>query len=139
MYPFPGIVCNRAVDKTHIFYFFLNNNYMFGKLWTSFQMGGLCNHYEERVVWTNLSIFWNGNRAVDKTHPARSTCLKYKKILTFKTKQIPNTKTSYENTFFAFRFQFELFSCPKQLNRWPCHSLTDSLTVLLLLTCKERP
>ena len=36
-----------------------------------------------------------------------------------------------------------LFSCPEQLNRWPCHSLThsltDSLTVLLLLTYKERP
>ena len=35
------------------------------------------------------------------------------------------------------------FSCPKQLNRWPCHSLTDwltdSLRVLLLLTYKERP
>ena len=26
------------------------------------------------------------------------------------------------------------FSCPEQLNRWPCHWLTHSLTVLLLLT-----
>ena len=23
---------------------------------------------------------------------------------------------------------FQLFSCPEQLNRWPCHSLTESLT-----------
>ena len=34
------------------------------------------------------------------------------------------------------------FSCPEQLNRWPCHSLThwltESLTVLLLLTHKEQ-
>ena len=26
------------------------------------------------------------------------------------------------------------YFCPFQLNRWPCHSLTQSLTVLLLLT-----
>ena len=29
-----------------------------------------------------------------------------------------------------------LFSCPEQLNRWPCHWLTHSVTVLLLLTHK---
>ena len=43
---------------------------------------------------------------------------------------------------FSYYFSFLrlfLFSCPKQLNRWPCHWLTDSLTVLLLLTYKERP
>ena len=32
-----------------------------------------------------------------------------------------------------------IFSCPKQLNTWPCHSLTDSLTLILLLTYKKRP
>ena len=29
-----------------------------------------------------------------------------------------------------------LFSCPEQLNRWPCHSLTDSLRTLLIVTQK---
>ena len=29
-----------------------------------------------------------------------------------------------------------LFSCPEQLNRWPCHSLTDSLRALLIVTQK---
>ena len=91
-------------------------------------------------VWTNLSIFWNGNRAVDKTHPARSTCLKYKKILTFKTKQIPNTKTSYENTFFAFRFQFELCitklklkSKSKELILYPCEKFSDGVDVKIVV------
>ena len=28
------------------------------------------------------------------------------------------------------------FSCPGQLNRWPCHSLTDSLRTLLIVTQK---
>ena len=32
-----------------------------------------------------------------------------------------------------------VFSCPEQLNRWPCHWLTHWLTVLLLLRFKERP
>ena len=30
-----------------------------------------------------------------------------------------------------------IFSCPEQLNRWPCHSLTHSVTVLLIY--KEWP
>ena len=30
-------------------------------------------------------------------------------------------------SFFVF-LSFCLFSCPEQLNRWPCHSLTDSLS-----------
>ena len=30
-----------------------------------------------------------------------------------------------------------VFSCPQQLNRWPCHWLTHSLRVLLLLTYKR--
>ena len=36
-------------------------------------------------------------------------------------------------------FIFCIFSCPEQLNRWPCHWLTDSFSVLLLLTYKEQP
>ena len=32
-----------------------------------------------------------------------------------------------------------IFSCPEQLNRWPCHSLTDWLRVLLLLTLQSDP
>ena len=39
--------------------------------------------------------------------------------------------------------QMVLFSCPEQLNRWPCHwlthSLTHSLRVLLLLTLQSDP
>ena len=46
-----------------------------------------------------------------------------------------------------YQYIKDIFSCPQQLNRWPCHwlthsltdSLTHSLTVLLLLTYKERP
>ena len=35
--------------------------------------------------------------------------------------------------------KLSIFSCPKQLNRWPCHSLTQSVThSLLLLTYKEQ-
>ena len=30
-----------------------------------------------------------------------------------------------------------IFSCPEQLNRWPCHSLRHSLRVLLLFGIKE--
>ena len=30
------------------------------------------------------------------------------------------------------------FSCPEQLNRWPCHSLTHSLSDLLILTYKKQ-
>ena len=29
---------------------------------------------------------------------------------------------------FRQKIQMYIFSCPKQLNRWPCHSLTHSLT-----------
>ena len=32
----------------------------------------------------------------------------------------------------VFFFFFWLFSCPEQLNRWPCHSLTDSVTFWFL-------
>ena len=32
-----------------------------------------------------------------------------------------------------------VFSCPQQLNRWPCHWLTESLRVLLLLTLQSDP
>ena len=33
-----------------------------------------------------------------------------------------------------------IFSCPQQLNRWPCHSLTNSVThSLLLLTLQSDP
>ena len=42
-----------------------------------------------------------------------------------------NTKVDRSSTF--------IFSCPGQLNRWPCHSLTDSLTDWrLLLSYKEQ-
>ena len=37
------------------------------------------------------------------------------------------------------RLEFEVSRCPEQLNRWPCHSVTESVRVLLLLTYKERP
>ena len=32
--------------------------------------------------------------------------------------------------------EFWVFSCPEQLNRWPCHSLTHSLSHLLILEHK---
>ena len=43
------------------------------------------------------------------------------------------------NFFLIFSFHTSVFSCPEQLNRWPCHSLTQSVThSLLLLTYKEQ-
>ena len=46
-------------------------------------------------------------------------------------------KTAHHTSYLSF------FSCPQQLNRWPCHWLTDSvtdwLTVLLLLKLQSDP
>ena len=38
-----------------------------------------------------------------------------------------------------FKEEIFFFSCPQQLNRWPCHWLTHWLTVLLLLTLQSDP
>ena len=47
------------------------------------------------------------------------------------------------NIFFYKKVFSFLFSCPEQLNRWPCHwlthSVTQSLRVLLLLTLQTDP
>ena len=45
----------------------------------------------------------------------------------------------YVLTYIFFWLVSYLFSCPEQLNRWPCHWLTHWLTVLYWLTYKERP
>ena len=49
----------------------------------------------------------------------------------------------FENLAFSVWVLLRFFSFPEQLNRWPCHSVshsvTQSLTVRLLLTNKERP
>ena len=38
------------------------------------------------------------------------------------------------DSFFVSIFFFLFFSCPEQLNRWPCHSLTNSVTDWLTFT-----
>ena len=48
--------------------------------------------------------------------------------------------TQYHAMLFDWRSITAIFSCPEQLNRWLCHSLTHSLTEwLLILTVQSDP
>ena len=45
----------------------------------------------------------------------------------------------FEHLCHIYIYIYSFFSCPEQLNRWPCHSVCHSLTVLLLLTLQSDP
>ena len=133
-----------------VFVNFFWSCHVFSSLWTNVSkvtssLGSLCNvkskstvseSVTELVTRSPIELFWTAKKREKKNFTMGFMRTKMTGFQTITVLQscrgnmvnIRGTSWWWWSWWWQSRFLFFIFSCLEQLNRWPCHSLTHSLT-----------